>query len=410
MKRIFILFILTVSVLSACSNGSVNNNYDDNIDNNINNFNDDNDDNDNNDNNDNNNNNNDNILEHDFFNISVEEILSVMTLEEKIGQLFITDLDSINNLSPVTTLDENLKKRLEGYKLGGYTLFSTNIQSIDQTEKLLKELRKTNWIPPFLCVDEEGGLVSRIGSNQSITNLKIPSASKIGKLKEVDIYNVSIILSKRVKSLGFNTNFAPVCDINTNSSNPVIGTRAYSDNHKDVSLAIKNVILAFKDTGIFSVAKHFPGHGDTFTDSHLGYSFVEHDLNRINEIELRPFIEAIENDVDMIMTGHIALPKVTGDNIPATLNSKIINDILRKQLGYNGVVITDAMNMGAIIDEYGKKEAVEMAFLAGVDIILIPIDIEDAIDTIIALYNEGIIDMERINDSVRRILTLKKKT
>lgn len=333
----------------------------------------------------------------------IEEKLMSLSLEEKIGQLIIAGFDG-------TQLNEEVKSLIEEYKIGGIILFSRNIIDEYQTLKLLNEIKNLNFknsIPLFLSIDEEGGKVSRLPKSYT----RIPEAIEFGeKNDKVLSYELGTILGKRVKSLGFNMNFSPILDINSNPNNPVIGNRAFGSS---VEVVVDNgieVMLGIMDINVISVVKHFPGHGDTSVDSHINLPTVSKTKDELKSFELVPFIEAIENDVDAIMIAHILYPKI--DDYPATMSSKIMNELLRKELGFDGVIISDDMTMGAIVENYTLEDAVLSFLKSGGDIALIchgkdnPIKV---IEKIKDALKSGELTEEELDEKVYRILRLKEK-
>ena len=285
------------------------------------------------------------------------KIVNDMTVEEKIGQLFIFGLEG-------TEADESDLRAVEENHIGGFVLLKDNIDDADQTVRLLNTLKSrnsSNRLPLFLAVDEEGGLVSRL----SDIYLDLPLASTIG---EIDDGEVSLeygqILGQRVRELGFNLNFAPVLDINSNPKNPIIGKRAYGT---DVNTVVNNglrVMEGINSTNVISVGKHFPGHGDTSVDSHIGLPVIDKSLEEMKSLELVPFEKAIEEGIDAIMVAHILFTQLDGEN-PATLSYNIITELLRERMSFDGVVISDDMTMGAIIENYTIEDAAYKFLKAG---------------------------------------------
>ena len=338
------------------------------------------------------------------YNKEIKSRLKKMTIDEKIGQLIIAGFDG-------TTVNDELQSLILEKYIGGVILFSKNVESASQVVALnneIKEINKVNKSPIFISVDEEGGLVSRMPSEFK----DIPTNSDIAKYDDEDLsYNIGKVIGEEISSLGFNMDFAPVLDINSNPDNPVIGNRSFGDNEAIVSKLGIATMKGLKDSNIIATVKHFPGHGDTSVDSHVGLPVVENDLERLKSFELVPFQKAIDEGVDMVMVSHIMLPKID-ENDPATLSKTIVTDILRKDMNYNGVVVTDDMTMGAIINNYDIGEAAVKSINAGVDIVMVCHQYENVtkvIDAIKEAVNNGSITEERIDKSVERILKLKDK-
>ncbi len=334
----------------------------------------------------------------------VKEFIKNMTIDEKIGQLMIVGLDG-------TEIDENIKYMIEKKHIGGFILFKNNIVNAEQTAELLNTLKETNNsnpLPLFLSVDEEGGNVYRLPQEF----LKMPAARKIGDINDEKIsLEYGKILGMRIKSLGFNMDFAPVLDVNSNPNNPVIGNRAFGFT---VDIVADNGLQAMKginSENIVSIVKHFPGHGDTATDSHIKLPVVDKELKELESLELIPFAKAIAENVDGIMVAHILFPKIDGDN-PSTISKAIIDDMLREKLAYDGVVISDDMTMGAIMENYGIEDASVRFLKAGGDIVLVCHGYDNQIKVIDKIREEvenGGITEGEIDEKVERIIKLKRK-
>lgn len=337
-------------------------------------------------------------------NNSIQIKLDSMTLDEKIGQLFIVGFDGYE-------ANENIESLIKENHVGGVILFSHNAENAHQLMNLtnaLKTINLHNKIPVFISVDEEGGRVSRMPKELK----KLPSNKIIGEINNSNLsYNIGKIISKELTCLGFNMNFAPVLDINSNLQNPVIGDRSFGNNVDIVSKLGVKTMEGLRDGNIIPVVKHFPGHGDTSVDSHVGLPLINHDIKRLKEFELIPFKEAINNNADVVMISHILLPKID-PSYPATMSKTIITDVLRNDLKFKGVVVTDDMTMGAIRKNYNISNAAIKSINAGTDIILICHGYDNemsAINSIKKAVKNNIITEDRINESVYRILKLKEK-
>lgn len=334
----------------------------------------------------------------------VQNFLINMSLQEKIGQLFIFQIRGYKYI------DNDLKDFLRMYNPGGIILFANNIEDNDQVLKLNNDLQSNSTIPMFIGVDEEGGIVSRLGKAKNVDVTHLPPALTIGnRNKPVLAYNSGKILGRELSALGFNMDMAPVADVNTNPGNPVIGNRTYSANQHIAGEMVVNVIKGLQDENIIPVMKHFPGHGDTSTDTHAGTVVSPHNRERLDQIEFVPFKRGIDAGVDIIMTAHINMPGISSTPLPATLNPDIITGILREDLGFNGIVITDALDMGAITNNFTPGEAAILGIKAGIDILLIPFNQKEAFKSLLASVNSNIISISRIDESVLRILRLKQK-
>lgn len=335
----------------------------------------------------------------------ITKLLQSMTLEEKVGQLVITGVDGYNN-------DEHSELLIKNYHVGGFILFKKNIQDSAQLSNLLNSLKASNAsankVPLFLSVDEEGGRVSRLPDEFR----KIPSNKVIGKKDDSALsYKVGAILGKELNAFGFNMDFAPVLDIDSNPKNPVIGDRSFGNTSELVSGLGVETMKGIQSQNIISVVKHFPGHGDTSVDSHVGLPKVNHDLERLMSFELVPFKKAIENGADTVMIAHILLPKLDSKN-PASMSKAVITDLLRTKMNFNGVVITDDITMGAITKNFDIGAAAVKSIQAGGDIVLVCHGFdkqETVIKALLEAVQSGQISAERLEESVYRILELKRK-
>lgn len=341
---------------------------------------------------------------------NIEKQLSLMSLEEKVGQLFIVAFRSNLQGEALLELDDYTRQQIERYKPGGIILFSQNIDNIGQTKKLIEDMKEASKIPMFIAIDEEGGIVSRLNSSEKMHATKLPGNNIIGKTGDIKLaYRVGVLIAEELSSLGFNMNFAPVADVNTNPKNPVIGARSFGAEPEMVGNMVAEMVKGMQSKGICSIIKHFPGHGDTSQDSHKGSVIINHDRNRLEEIEFVPFIKGIGAGVDGIMTAHIQVPEITGDKTPATLSNKVLTGLLRNDMNFDKLIITDALEMGAISKYWSSGDAAAAAFMAGADILLMPASIKEAFDATLDAVNNGDIPVERLDESVRRILTVKKE-
>lgn len=339
---------------------------------------------------------------------AVIDLINSMTLEEKVGQIFIVAFRKGSASHSIKSLDATTVQKIQDFNPGGVILFSENIDTIPQTQKLIRDMQENSKIPMFIAVDEEGGRISRIGNNPKMHSTKIPPANIIGLADDPELaYQVGTVLGKELSSLGFNMNFAPVADVNTNPENPVIGDRSYGSDPNKVGALIQEISKGMQDQGVCSVIKHFPGHGDTSFDSHHDQVVIHHDIERLRQIELIPFEKGIQSGADGVMTAHIKLPNVISEDLPATLSEEILTDLLRKELGHEKLIITDAMDMKAISKYWSSSEAAVMAFKAGADIILMPASLDEAYNAILEAVKNGEIAEERLNESLQRILTVK---
>ncbi|MGF7186320.1 beta-N-acetylhexosaminidase [Desulfitispora alkaliphila] len=343
----------------------------------------------------------------------VDKIISHMTIEEKVGQMLMPDIRMWQGEN-TTGMNPGTEQMIKGYHLGGVILFEKNIETSHQLAKFTHQLQNTSSIPMFISIDQEGGRVQRLPQG---TNM--PGNMALGATGSPDTtYQAAKVMAQELKALGINLNFAPVLDVNNNPANPVINTRSFGADPDLVSKLGISYMEGLHSEGIIATAKHFPGHGDTDTDSHLELPSLPHSRERLDQVELKPFREIIEVGIDMIMTAHVTFPEIdntklvskkNGDEItiPATLSHKVLTQLLRDELHFDGVIVTDAFTMKAISDHFGEEEAVVMAIQAGADIILMPNDLEVTFNSILNAVAEGTISEERIDESVKRILDLK---
>ncbi|MBT2655602.1 beta-N-acetylhexosaminidase [Bacillus sp. ISL-18] len=335
---------------------------------------------------------------------SIEEIVSEMSLDEKIGQMMIAGFSG-------TKMDPQTISLITKYKVGGMIFYQDNLVNPEQTVQLLNEIKTENVhnrLPLFLSVDQEGGRVIRLPGGL----INLPANKEIGATNNSQFsYKVGTILGKELNGFGFNLDFAPVLDVNSNPNNPIIGDRSFGNNPDVVSKLGIQTMKGIQSQNIIATIKHFPGHGDTSVDSHLELPIVYKNLTELKKLELIPFEHAIDNGADVVMVAHILLPKLDA-HYPASMSKVIITDILRKQLNFNGVVITDDMTMKAIADHFNMGAAAVDSINAGSDIILVAHDYNKIVETITSIKNavhNGVISEQRINDSVRRIIMLKRK-
>ena len=347
--------------------------------------------------------------EEELLEMRAEEILGTMTLDEKIYQLFFVTPKLLTGEDKITEFTDLMKENLNQKLVGGVVLFKENIISKEQVKNLNGDIANNSKFGILLSVDEEGGSVARLG-NANIGFISLPHMAEIGAKGDVNkAYEVGVSLAQNLKELNFNMDFAPVSDILTNTENEIVKKRSFGTDANQVSEMVAAEVRGFSDNGVICSLKHFPGHGNTVADSHFGSAVSLCDLDTLRERELIPFKAGIEEGAETVMVGHISLPNIIGDNTPATLSPIIVTDLLRQELNFKGVIITDSMQMGAVADYYTPEEAAVKALQAGNDMILMPTDLDRAFNGILTAVNDGEITEERINESVLRILLLKLK-
>lgn len=348
-----------------------------------------------------------------------KEEVQAPTIDEKIGEMLILGFRGLE-VNDSSKIVQDINK----YNIGGIIVFdydvpsktwSRNIESPEQTKKLVSDIKSLTNENLFIAVDSEGGYVNRLKTKYGFINIE--SALKMGEGEASETFTQVSQLGAELKDLGFNLNFAPVVDVNINPDNPVIGylERSFSDDPIKVYEHASSFIDAMHEYNITTAIKHFPGHGSSQDDSHLGLVDVTSTYNK--EIELLPYKELIaSNKLDMIMTAHVMNTNIDNDN-PATLSSIFLQDILRNELGYNGIIVSDDMQMGAIVDNFGQEEAIIKAINAGCDLLIFSNNnkeydeniAEKAVNIIKKALEENKISEERINESYNRIIELKQK-
>ncbi|MCI6832517.1 MAG: glycoside hydrolase family 3 protein [Clostridiales bacterium] len=343
----------------------------------------------------------------------IDEMLEGMTLGEKAAQLFVVlPEDLVDGVSCVVQAGDATRKGLETYPVGGIIYMEQNLQSEEQVKEMLRNVqqfsRERTGLPLLTCVDEEGGTVARVAGSGNFDVTNVGNMSEIGASGDTErARQAGETIGTYLSELGFNLDFAPDADVWSNPANEIVRYRSFGTDPKRVSEMSMAVLDGLMSKGVTGVIKHFPGHGATEGDTHEGYAYTNKTWGELEICELIPFQTGIEQEVPMIMVGHISLPNVTGDETPASLSHEIVTKRLREQMGYDGVVVTDAMNMGAVAENYEPAEAAVKALQAGVDLILMPEDFHAAYQGVMDAVEDGTLSKKRINQSLRRILRLK---
>lgn len=339
----------------------------------------------------------------------INRIVSAMTLEEKVYQMIIVAPESLTGQGRVTQAGQTTKDCINMYPVGGIIYFGSNIVNEAQITEMVSNTQKYSLertgLKMFTCIDEEGGRVARIGNNPAFPVETFPDMAYING--EAEAYHVGDAIGGYLSRYGFNVDFAPCADVITDSENKVIGTRSFGTDSGIVSSMSLSVARGLKSHGVLATYKHFPGHGATVGDTHEGFAYTDKTLEELMKSELVPFKSAADNGIDMVMVAHISAPKVIGDNTPSSLSYRMITGVLKEQLGYKGLIVTDALNMGAIVNQYSSETAAVMAVKAGNDLLLMPKDFTAAARAIINEVRSGNISEERINESVRKIVRAK---
>ncbi|WP_407271573.1 beta-N-acetylhexosaminidase [Radiobacillus sp. PE A8.2] len=333
---------------------------------------------------------------------------NAISLQRKVGQLLVIGFDG-------KSVPKHISELIYQYQIGGIILFGRNIgtpqEVLSLTTELQREAKQAGYEYPLLiCLDQENGVVRRLGEGTTV----FPGSMAIGATNNPNhAYEVGLATGKELKALGINWNLAPVADVNNNPVNPVISVRSFGESPEKVATFTKEAMKGMQDAGVVTTLKHFPGHGDTAVDSHLDLPVIPHTINRLQAVELKPFTEAIKAGADTIMTAHIYFPSIEDNpGVPATLSQKVITGLLREQLGFQGVVTTDCMEMNAIANRIGTEKGAVAAIQAGVDLVMISHTQEKqqgAINEIIASIKEGTIAEGVIDQSIKRINTMKQK-
>lgn len=331
------------------------------------------------------------------------EILNSMTIREKVCQMLIIYPEKLANVYPLTVADDSIRPALADLPVGGLLLDRKNMLDRAQITKLTADLQNMSEIPLILTCDEEGGRVNRL--------MKTVGTTWVGPMldykdlgSETAYANAQTIASDLI-SCGFNTDLAPVADVWSNPENKVIGDRAYSTDFAQAAELVSAAVEGFHAGGAACTLKHFPGHGDTSTDSHVGAVYVDTPLSLLREQELLPFQSGIDAGADAVMLGHLIVSDI--DSEPAPFSYSIVTELLRNEMGFHGVIMTDSLEMSAITDYYESGEIALKAVQAGVDILLCPPDPQAAVSALVEAVEIGSISEERLNESVLRILELK---
>lgn len=342
----------------------------------------------------------------------VQNIVDSMSLEEKVAQLFLVQPEAIVDIGTATAAGDATKQAINKTPVGGFVYFSDNLQSEQQVQDMLRHVNQYSedriGLPAFLSVDEEGGTVARVASTGRFNVTDVGNMADIGASGDVDqAKQAGDTIGTYLSDLGFNLDFAPDADVLTNPENTVVKKRSFGSDPRvvsDMSLAVAQGLAQHQ---VHSVYKHFPGHGATAGDTHQGYAYTDKTLDELKQSEMIPFENAIQNNAAFIMAAHISAPRVTGDDTPASLSKTMITDILRGQMGYDGIVVTDAMNMGAVTEQYTSAQAAVKALQAGADLVLMPEDFQEAYQGVLDAVKDGTLTEQRINESVTRIVKVK---
>lgn len=329
-----------------------------------------------------------------------------MTTEQKIGQHLAVGFAG-------TTVPESLRQLVRQYKIGNIILFRGNLEREAQAKELCDALsalvEKETGHPPFITIDQEGGVVTRLP--QEMVN--VPGAMALAASGDAEnAYLAARLTAAELARIGVNFNLAPVLDINTNPENPAIGVRSYGDLPETVTRFANAAIAGYADTGVLCCGKHFPGHGSTSVDSHLALPVVDRSFSQLETTDFAPFAAAVKAGIPAMMTTHILFPQLETQRVPATMSRKIITGLLKETMGFQGLVLSDGMEMNAIKEEYGTPEGCVRAIAAGVDIVFVchdPVLMEQSAQAVARAYTEGIFDLAEFERSTQKIIDHKAR-
>lgn len=339
--------------------------------------------------------------------MNVEQRLASMSLRDKVAQMVMVGFKE-------PQISEHARKMIADYHVGGIILFLRNFENPLQVARLNNDLQALSeqacGLPLLISTDQEGGMVARLVQDATV----FPGNMALGATRSVDYaYQAAKMSAEELRAVGVHVNFAPVLDVNNNPANPVIGVRSYGECPDLVAELGVAAVRGYQDGGVIATLKHFPGHGDTDTDSHLALSAVNHDRQRLDEVELKPFRAAIAAGAGAVMTAHVTFPAIDPTpGLPATLSQPVLTGLLREELGFKGLIFTDCMQMKAISDNFGTAQAAVMTVKAGADCVLVCHTLEmqiQAIEGLWAAVERGEISEERIDQSVRRLLAAKEQ-
>ena len=345
-------------------------------------------------------------------NTNIRTIISQMSLEQKAAQLFIITPEALTGFQTVTQAGDATYKALQEYPVGGLIYFPQNLQNPGQLKTMTARTQELaaglTQLPLFLSIDEEGGKVARIANHEGFDLPKVDTMAEIGKSRDISrAYEAGSVIGEYLEELGINLDFAPDADVLTNPDNTVVLDRSFGSDPVLVTQMVKAYMQGLEEHHVYGTPKHFPGHGATEGDSHKGFAYTYKTWDELEQAELVPFAGLIQDNTPFIMAGHISLPRITGDDTPSSLSPQVLTGYLRETMGYKGIIITDALNMGAVQDNYPPDQAAVMALQAGADLLLMPADFKEAYNGVLDAVKTGELTEERIDQSLSRILGLK---
>ncbi|MBP3475367.1 MAG: beta-N-acetylhexosaminidase [Lachnospiraceae bacterium] len=345
--------------------------------------------------------------EEDYLGEVVEAYISEMPIEDKVAGLFVVTPEAITGVSTAIQAGNGTQEALNQYAVGGLIYFDKNISDKEQIMEMLSNTASMSKYPIFLAVDEEGGSVSRV-ANSDIEVIQVDDMAMIGAGGDTaQAYESGVTIGAYLKEIGFNVDFAPVADVVPEGGSSVLEDRAFGSDAQTVGGMVANMVEGIEGTGVSSCLKHFPGIGSASEDTHDGRVEITKTLEEMRGTDFVPFQAGIEAGADFVMVSHITASALDEDGVPSSLSEKVMTDILRGELGFEGVIITDALDMTAITDYYTSEEAAVKAIEAGADMLLMPEDFNEAYDALLAAVQDGTISEERIDESLRRIYRIK---
>lgn len=335
----------------------------------------------------------------------INDRIQEMPLEDKVAGLFIITPEALTGTDIAVKAGDTTKEKLTQYAVGGLIYFKQNMNSEDQLTEMISNTKIYSKYPLFMAVDEEGGTVSRVAESGLADN--VGSMGDIGAAgDETQALEAGSNIAAYLSAYGFNLDFAPVADVLT-EGNTTIGERSFGSNGEEVGIMVAASVEGLQSGGVSACLKHFPGLGSTEEDAHDGMVTSDKTLEDLEAADFLSFRAGIDAGADFVMVSHLSVPNITGDNTPSSISDKMITEILRGNLGFNGVVITDAMDMKAITEYYNADDAAVKALQAGADMILMPEDFETAYNGVLEAVNNGTLTEERINESLQRIFRIK---
>lgn len=337
---------------------------------------------------------------------TASEIFSEMSLSDKIYQMMFVRPEAITGVTTATAASDATRAALQKYPVGGIVYSKSNMLSKEQLAGMISHTKSYAKVPLFIATDEEGGKVNRLMDSVGTTKVDSPYSYKDNGINTASC-NAKIIAND-MNNLGFNLNFAPVADVWSNPNNAVIAQRAYSNNFREAGNLVDAAVRGFHEGGVCTTLKHFPGHGDTYEDTHTSTAYVSKSRDQLENEELQVFRKGIEAGTDLVMVGHMIVENID-NTAPASLSEKVVTELLRNEMNFTGLIITDSLEMNAVSEHYTGGEAAVRAIKAGNDLLLEPKDLNEAVMAVMNAVSQGEITEQQINEHVLRILEVKER-